>query len=277
VPVPRAGIILNKIRILIGLKKLTIIPSVEIFAELIPVSQIDERQYKRRWRQMHRLVNWSKAIKPAAELLKDDFISFANTGHASNPYLTGRGPYYKAFKNLIDMTEPSSPEDEELKQVVEQELKSKSEFASVINSAGNDWHGNVKFPKTYTFEQYWTETMGVGSDEANCFPKKMANDLAESLGVGEACRKRGLDKLLSIPTILITIGFWTHSWFDQVIKGSNEKTSVDLDFRHSTIAAAVGTFVTGDIKLRDRILAIPGHNIRVYSLQEFELILEKIS
>ena len=86
------------------------------------------------------------------------------------------------------------------------------------------------------------------------------------LGAGDSCRAKGLVNLLSLPTILLPIGYWAHSWFRQVIKGSKEKSSVAFDFRHCILAGAVGCFVTGDEGLADAIEDIPGHDVKVFSL-----------
>jgi hypothetical protein len=41
-----------------------------------------------------------------------------------------------------------------------------------------------------------------------------------------------------------------------------------MDFRHAICAGAVGNIVTNDKKLRDTIKHIPGHDIKVLSLEE---------
>jgi hypothetical protein len=257
---------LRKIREAVADKRIVIVPSLEIFDELVPVSQSDIRQFKRRWRLIYKLVDWCNAIKPANELLKDDFISFANTGQADNPYLTGKESYYEAFENLANMTEPPSPA--ELQRVAQQVDISKGTFADVINLAGKKWNGKKNFSPDDTFTRYWLESTGPNTDESNSFAKRFVNDLAESVGVGEACRAQGLNKLLLLPTILLPVGYWIHSWFDQITKGRIEKPSVAIDFLHCILAAAVGTFVTGDADFRDTIQEIPGHDIKVMNLPE---------
>ncbi len=56
--------------------------------------------------------------------------------------------------------------------------------------------------------------------------------------------------------------------FDQITKGRIGRPSVAIDFLHCILAAAVGTFVTGDADLRDTIQEIPGHDIKVMNLPE---------
>jgi|GEM_PF-5173080 len=264
--IPDADESLHKINKAVNSKMIMIVPSLEIFEELIPVSQKDENQFKKRWQSMHKLVNWSNTLKYANELLKDDFVCFANTGQADNPYITRKTPYYEAIDNLANMTEP--PSSDTLQQITQQIYIAKGNFAYVINQAGKDWYGKVIFPKNDNFERYWSETMGPNTDEFTSYPKMMVNYLAESLGIAEACQARGLDQLLSLPTVLLSIGYWAHSWFDQVTKGRKEKPSAEYDFRHCILAAAVGTFVTGDSDLCHTIREIPGHKVNVRSLSE---------
>jgi len=121
--------------------------------------------------------------------------------------------------------------------------------------------------KDFTFAQYWQETLNF-SDYRKSLPQLILSDLADKLGVGDSCRTKGLVNLLAFPTILLPIGYWTHSWFGQVTKGSKEKSSVAFDFRYCILAGAVGCFVTRDEDLTDAIKEIPGHNVTVFSMPE---------
>lgn len=257
---------IGKLKESVAARTLLITPSLEVFDELVPVAHLDEEQFRKRWKLMYELVDWSHSLKPANELLKDDFIGFANTGMADNPYVTRKLPYYEAIENLANMTEPPSPT--KLGGLARQTHDFKGEFAGLINQAGNHWHGKNNVPATYTFAQYWSESMGPDTDESTSFPKAIVGSLAESLRVGQKCRERGLDKLLLLPSVRLPVGYWAHSWFDQVARGRKEKPSVAFDFRHCILAGAVGTFVTRDAALRTAIEEIPGHDVQVMSLPE---------
>ena len=270
--IPDADKLLSLIRKAVTDKRLVVVPSIEVFGELVPVSQVDEMEFRKRWRLMHELGDWSHTLKPANELLKDDFISFARTGHADNPYVTREVPYYGAIATLASMTTPPSPM--ELKQLTQQAYDHKGGFADVINQAGKDWHGKRPFPPSFTFAQFWLDSIAISTDESNSFPKMMVNALAESLGIGEQCRAQGLGKLLLLPTVLLPIGYWTYSWHRQVTRGSVEKPSFAFDFRHCTLAGAAGIFVTGDKVLRNAIKEIPGHNVQAMSLPELVATLQ---
>ena len=263
--VPNAGQYLSKIKASIEKGKLIIVPSVELFDELIPLSQSDEHQFQARWRLIQELVDWSYALKPANDILIDDILNFAKYEKQDNPFAASELNAFSAIKTLAGMKEP--PSTNELQNLTLQLHQFKGNFTSLINRIGKNCYGKTKYPKDFTFAQYWQETLNC-SDYRKSFPQLMLSDLADKLAVGDICRTKGLVNLLSLPTILLPIGYWTYSWFCQVTKGSKEKSSVAFDFRHCTLAGAVGCFVTSDKDLTDSIKEIPGHNVTVFSMPE---------
>lgn len=255
---------LSKIEASIEKGQLIIVPSVELFDELIPLSQSDEHQFRTRWRLIQELVDWSHALKPANDILTDDILKFANYGKPDNPFATIEWNGYCVIKTLAGMKEP--PSTNELQNLTLRLHQFKGSFTSLINRIGKNCYGK-KYPKYFTFAQYWQETLNF-SDYRKSLPQLILSDLADKLGVGDICRTKGLVNLLSFPTILLPIGYWTHSWFDQVTKGSKEKSSAAFDFRHCILAGAVGCFVTRDEGLTGAIKEIPGHNVTVFSMPE---------
>lgn len=96
----------------------------------------------------------------------------------------------------------------------------------------------------------------------------IATSFAKSLGVKDKCCKRGIGKLLEIPLIRIFIGYIINSWYRQVDVDAIEKLSSAYDFRHSICAGVTGNIVTHDKKFKKGIETIPGHSIKVFSLDE---------
>ncbi len=257
---------LCKIRNSIKQGQLIIVPAVELFDELVPVSQSNEQQFQIRWRLIQELVDWSYALKPANEILKDDILSFADTGKPDTPFATEKWKDYGIVKTLAEMKEP--PSDTGLLQELSPKIHQfKRCFTSLINRAGKNHHEQIIVPRNFTFLQYWQETLAC-SDYKKSFPQLMISDLADRLEVGDSCRERGLLNLLSFPTVLLPVGYWAYSWFNQVVKGCKEKSSVALDFRLCVLAGAVGFLVTGDKGLTDAIKKIPGHNVKPLNLDE---------
>ena len=106
---------LSKIRGSIEQGQLIIVPSVELFDELVPVSQSDEHQFQTRWRLIQELVDWSQALKPATDILADDILMFANRGEPNSPFAASEWSGYCAIKTLANMKE--SPSANELKEL----------------------------------------------------------------------------------------------------------------------------------------------------------------
>lgn len=261
--VQNAAEYLSKIRGSIEKGQLIVVPSVELFDELVPLSQSDEHHFQKRWRLIQELVDWSHPLKPATDILTDDILAFADRGKPDNPFAASEWNGYCAIKTLASMKEP--PSANQLQKLPLQLHLFKGCFTSLVNRVGKNCYGKTKYPKDFTFAQYWQGTLNC-SDYRKSFPQLMLSDLADELGVGDICRTKALANLLSFPTILLPIGYWTHSWFRQVTKGSKEQSSVAFDFRHCILAGAVGCFVTGDKGLTDAIKEIPGHNVTVLSL-----------
>jgi len=244
--------------------KIIVVPSLELVEEIISLAKVDVSIYQKRWDLLHQLVSWDHMLKQASDILRDDIICFVKNGHPDNPYITHQTPYYGIIERMKQMTEP--PMGSDIEQLCAEIHTSKGAFRDVIMSAGKDWHSKVELPADFTFLQYWAESRANEVNLSTSFPYIMLNKLAKSIGVDFSNNDDGLVKLLEQPTILCPIGYWAHSWFEQVTKGRKEKPSVTHDFRHCTLAAAVGTFVTRDAQLFQAMREIAGYRVSTMSL-----------
>jgi len=138
---------LSKIEASIEKGQLIIVPSVELFDELIPLSQSDEYQFRKRWRLIQELVNWSHALKPANEILTEDILNFANYGKQDNPFASSEWNGYCAIKILASMKEP--PSTNELQNLTLLLYQFKGSFTSLIDRVGKNCYGKTKYPKDF--------------------------------------------------------------------------------------------------------------------------------
>lgn len=238
--------------------------SVEVLNEIAPC--YNRKEFEKRWALFYELVDWGYILKPSADLLMDEIKSIARDDTNANPFISPQYPHYDIIASLSTTDRP--PSGDILAVFTNFLSESKNRFRNIINSFRDDWHGKVDIPRDFTFQQYWQDSI-KNKILRNSFPKLMLFHLAKSIDCGYRSLGSTMDKLLSQPTILLAIGYWSHSAFYQVTSGRREKPSVQYDFKHTIHAGAIGNFVTGDRSLRNTITDIPGHDVNVYSLKEF--------
>ncbi len=87
-----------------------------------------------------------------------------------------------------------------------------------------------------------------------------AEDFAEHLGreVGDACRVRGLDGLLAVRTVRVTVGTTMSVVHSQVCGGRQPAFGDGYDLWHAVLASATDVLVTGDNRLYDHVSRVPG-------------------
>jgi len=85
-----------------------------------------------------------------------------------------------------------------------------------------------------------------------------AFDFAQYLGLGDACRERGLEGLLAIRTVRFVVGYTMSLIYSQVIQGRAPDFGDKYDLWHATLASTADVFVTGDAKVAEHLARIPG-------------------
>lgn len=258
---------LNIIEAKISEGHIRIIPSCETIQEILFVLEEDNILCTQRQKLYRRIVDWLNVLKPADELLRDDILVFAQTGKPELPFVR---PDHWLWNNLNPIR-------------FGRKLFSKSNLQELYTKQGVFNQGFVKrvlmradperakeVRKSIGKSQPGVERQWMTLWQAGGTAQIIARDFAEHSNVLKECEHRGLDKFLSLPTIRLTIGYILHSWYMQIInKKTNYEPSDAIDSRHATCAGAVGNIVTKDNKLMAAIKHIPGHNITVWSLDEF--------
>jgi hypothetical protein len=90
-----------------------------------------------------------------------------------------------------------------------------------------------------------------------------------SFGVSEECKRRGLDKLLKIPSVRAMVGLGMSFIYRTAVERKAPKSSALRDLQHAVCAAAAADiFVTHDEELAFLLRRVPIKDFRVMRLRE---------
>jgi hypothetical protein len=242
-----------------------IIPSWQTIREIFFVLEKDNNLSNQRDLYRH-ISDWLYVLKPAEDILRDDILSFAQTGKPELPFVRPNHFLWNYINHIR----------------FGKKLFSKSEFEGLYASQrvldqgfvknvlmGVDPEKAKEVRKSKGKSQPNVEIQWINLWQPGDSAHKMAIEFADSLNVLNQCEHRGIKKLLSLPTIRLTIGYILHSWYMQIMnKKTNFQPSDAMDFCHATCAGAVGNIVTSDNKLRAAIEHIPNNNVKAWALRE---------
>jgi hypothetical protein len=237
----------------ISSRRLAVVPSFECFAEVLFILPHDEAAYERVFQLYCAVADWHHLLGDAADVLKADIISFAETGGPASPFVSVEesSPFMRAVTTGQDVL----PRGVLLDIVHKSHDRSKQFVDSVFDPR-----------RMESLKGKYKSAEFLGLWEPGHTAEVMASDFAERFGVLDECKDRGLMNLLKLPTVRSCIGYILHTWYRQLRSSAKAEKSCAYDFRHAVLAGAVGSIVTEDKKLRGTITAIPGHNIRAWSL-----------
>lgn len=98
---------------------------------------------------------------------------------------------------------------------------------------------------------------------------KRKHSFLKSFGVAEECERRGLDKLLKIPSLRIMVGHGMSLIYGFAVERKAPKGSDSRDLQHALCAAAAADiFVTHDQGLTVLLNRIPPKGFRVLRLRQ---------
>jgi hypothetical protein len=247
--------------------RLTICPSIDVFSELAFVLVNDQPQkFGKLVKSYRSLVNWDYMLKPHNEMLNDDIVSFANQGKRANPFMRSDNKCYWFVEKMKAGDTVFS--ESRLRELAQEEMDRRPRFLQRVLAPHQKTRldeirariRNTKADEEKEWEGLW---------KPNSAAEIIISAFAERhQGILEKCQERGLQLLLSIPTIRLFIGYILHNWHRQVVTESNPREGDVGDFSHAICAGAVGQIVTSDKRLRQAIKHIPNHSIRACTLDE---------
>jgi hypothetical protein len=110
-----------------------------------------------------------------------------------------------------------------------------------------------------SFEQYFAKTAPM-----------FAERLAHSLGVAEACGRRGIDGLLTLKSVRMSVGAALFLTYERAFEGESVQIGDAADVQHAVSAAAVSeTFVSDDARIRKLLSRVPLDSFEATDLPGF--------
>ena len=201
------------------------------------------------------LGNFRRMVKPCDQLLTDDIQSYASTGEAARPFLDAK------LQNVISegiaaLVESDGEElDDDMIAALEEGRRQKEQFLRGMREA--ELRGSL--PERIPFTQYFDMMAPV-----------VAKAFADRAGTLRKCEERGIEGLLEVRTVRMSVGATLSLVYGQTFEGWTPKIGDSGDLLHATSAAAVAdTFVTGDARLRTILAQVPLANLEVIDLPGF--------
>lgn len=243
--------------------RIVIVPSFEVFEELVSVLKLDPALSKEFCRFYDNLVNWKYCLKTMDQMLAVDITSFANRGTAACHFKSVDES--SQFIQSIRANKYILPKDL-IQDLIKKSTIQKNTFVTNVLNV-SDKFKSKRNKKSSNKKEYEKEFLSFWKPRG--YAEKVAEMFVRDSSELAKIRARGLGEFIKLPTIRLTVGYILHSKYKQVVDGAVCKSSDFYDFRHAVIAGAVGNIVTEDKKLYNAIHHIPDHNVKVWSLDEF--------
>ncbi|HLK87424.1 MAG TPA: hypothetical protein VKT27_13035 [Candidatus Binataceae bacterium] len=205
------------------------------------------------------LVDWNRLVRLSPEILEDDIRHFAFNGEAANsPFVRDTTHVRSILQRIID----GRIAGEELEAVIQEDREQKRTFLGRVRKVRAEMRRALatlkKAGEIPTFEQFFED----GAEEH-------LRAFIRSFRVAEECERRGLDKLLRIPSIRAMIGLGMSFIYRTAVEGKAPRRSDLRDLQHAPAAAAVADiFVTRDEEFALMLGRVPIKGFRVMGLHK---------
>lgn len=218
-----------------------------------------------------RWTDWRYILKPTDLLLSADIASYAAHGRAESPFFERElaNVLVRSISDLrnADLGKIGADYGDTVKVARSQVAKFRSgmqlarvETAPLVGELLRDY-------PNFSFETYH-------SIQA----PRVAADFAKRVGVFEACHQRGIEGLLHVPSVQMSVGLSLSLVYAQAFEGTTPKPGDSRDLQHATMAAAgADVFVTNDAKLRTLLNRLPRLPLKVLDTQTFTRLLAEVS
>jgi len=206
------------------------------------------------------IASFRRLVKPCDQLLADDIRAYAARGEADRPYL-GADIQNVISAGISELVETDGEElDEEMVEALKEMRRRKERFRAGMRKSQEETEQIAKsMSGQVTFEQY-LELAAPG----------VAETFAQRAGVLEACKQRGIEGLLEIKSVRMSVGAALSLIYGQAFEGWSPKLGDSADLLHAASAAAVAdVFVTDDQRLRQALARVPFDGFEVIDLPGF--------
>lgn len=240
--------------------KISVLPSITNFEEVVPVLASRPNLAIAELRLILRLTDIQSLLKPHFLLVSDDIKSYALTGLSSQPFIDD-----SVIQSILRaLQDPSQQDIAELLSVAKATQEQKERFNAGMKETREKILLKEKKLKDQhpRFNDYWKEFAG-----------KLAESFAERADVLDACKKRGINGLLEVRSVRLTVGMNLSLIYAQTFEGRTPKIGDSRDIHHAIIASAADGFVTDDGEFARLLSRVLIEDFEVMNLNDlFELI-----
>ncbi len=202
--------------------------------------------------------DWERIVKPTDILLTEAIRCYARGQDLTSPFTTD--PWIKV--GLERLKDPTQRDLDEFAPTLEEVAKQKAEFLAGMRAARSTWMESV-LPQVRElqgerpdFNRYWEVSA-----------ESLAEQLAERIGEGEACRARGIRGLLEVRSVRLAVGANLSLIYSQTFGGRGPDKGDSRDIQHAILAAAADAFVTNDSTFGGLVARIPMQGFQVTDLR----------
>lgn len=207
------------------------------------------------------MADWDRFVRFSSEILEDDVRHFAFNGERANSPFEGnrqaahiRSVLWSIVEGQIGLRE--------LEATIGEDRDQKTAFLASVKKSRAEAAGEVEeFRKANhipSFEQFFED-----GAEAH------VRAFIESFGIAEECKRRGLDKLLRIPSIRALVGLGMSFMYGIMVDKISPRRSDSRDLQHAVCAAAAADiFVTHDEELAFLLNRVPIKRLQVLRLHQ---------
>jgi hypothetical protein len=205
------------------------------------------------------LADWDRLVRLSPEILEDDIRHFAFNGEGANTPFVKETTYIRSMlRRVID----GRMGGKELEAVIHEDRDQKRTFLDRVKKVRAETTRGLedlrKIGEIPSFEQFFRD----GAAE-HLLP------FIRSFGIAEECERRGIDKLLRIPSVRAMIGLGMSFIYRTAVEGKAPKGSDLRDLQHAPAAAtAADIFVTHDEEFAFMLGRVPIKGFRVMKLHE---------
>jgi hypothetical protein len=238
-------------------RQLSIRLSVHTLEEILLGRKVSPQAFAAQIKLTLSLASSRTLVKSCAQLLLDDIRAYAVRGEADRPFL--RGDMQNAVADGIAALVESDGEEleDDFLAVLDQARQEKQHFFAALERARQEAEIVSSPPSGWS---------GFGEFFAAAARRALVT-LAEQAGLTDACRDRGLDGLLKIKSVRMSLCAALAPSYERVTTGAVVNSTT---FHHPVSAAAVAEAFVSDIAAnRDFLAQLPVEGLNVSSLPEF--------
>jgi len=155
---------------------------------------------------------------------------------------------------LNDVADSGTRFDSVVSGIVADMRKNKEHFLTGMAEAGAQAAAELT-PETLEQARRWGPTFDLFWEKA---APLYAEDFAARLGLSGACRERGLDGLLEVRAVRLSVGVALSLVFSQVVEGRDPDRGDGYDMWHAVLGSTADAFLTLDGRLAGHLQRIPG-------------------